>query len=335
MKISKGIRTLMCAVMASSLAFTLAACEGQVPQVATSTSSTQAPDLSQDQEKEIRGKILEVLNKANAAKDPSLLSSRVTGPQLQIRTSELKVAKATGTLDAKTTIPSDIMQTVIPTDSGWPRSVFTITTTTDDQQSKRLLVLDQNSAQENYKLWGVARLFPGAELPKFQVPSIGSQMGQTDDSGLEVTPEQAVQHYADLLQNGSSSKYVDEFAADYFRQDLAKLTETVQEGMAANNGTQKQAFSVQEDGIKVMRSSDGGDLVVAQINSVWTRTAGEGRESLPASDAEKALFGSTKATSTIKASYVNVIAMYIPAAGSDAKIQAVGAERQPITVQAE
>ncbi|WP_415483990.1 hypothetical protein [Bifidobacterium psychraerophilum] len=326
--------TVLCAVLASSMAVTLAACEGQVPQVSTATSTSQAPDLTQSQEKTIRGKILDVLNQANAAKDPSKLSTRVTGPQLQIRTSELNVAKATGTLDAKTTIPSEIMQTVIPTDSGWPRSVFTITTTTEDQQSKRLLVLDQDSARDNYKLWGVARLFPGAQLPKFQVPSIGSQMGQADDSGLETTPAQAVEHYADLLQNGSSSKYAGDFAADYFRQDLAKLTENVQAGMAANNGTQQQTFSAEADDIKVMRSSDGGDLVVVQINSVWTRAAGEGRESLPASDAEKALFGSTKATSTIKATYVNVVAMYIPAAGSDAKIQAVGAERQPIKVEA-
>lgn len=335
MSIRKGMKATFCAILAGSLAFTLAACEGQVPQVSTSTSSSKAPDLTQKQEKAIRDKILDSLNKANEAKDPSLLESRVTGPQLQIRTSELKVAQATGALDAKTTIPSDIMQTVIPTDSGWPRSVFTITTTTSDQQSKRLLVLDQNSARENFKLWGVARLFPGAQLPKFQVPSIGSQMGQVNDSGLVATPAQAVQRYADLLQNGASSKYADEFGADYFRQDLGKLTETVQEGIAANNGTQQQVFSAQADGIKVMRSSDGGDLVVAQINSVWTRTAGEGRESLPASDAEKALFGMTTATSTIKASYVNVVAMYIPPAGSDAKIQAVGAERQPITVEAQ
>ena len=62
------------------------------------------------------------------------------------------------------TIPKDIAQTVIPTDDGWPRSVFTITTTTEDQQSKRLLVFDQESAQQNYKLMAMARLFEGCLL---------------------------------------------------------------------------------------------------------------------------------------------------------------------------
>ena len=83
-----------------------------------------------------------------------------------------------------------------------------------------------------------------------------------------------------------------------------------------------------------MRSSDGGDLVVAQINSEWTRSAGEGRESQPASDAEKALFGDGKATSIMTTTYVNVVALYIPKANTGKQVTAVGSERQPIKVEA-
>ena len=69
------------------------------------------------------------------------------------------------------TIPKDIAQTVIPMDDGWPRSVFTITTTTEDQQSKRLLVFDQESAQQNYKLMAMARLFeaPSCRSSRFRL----------------------------------------------------------------------------------------------------------------------------------------------------------------------
>ena len=148
------------------------------------------------------------------------------------------------------------------------------------------------------------------------------------------TPEKAVAEYADVLQNGSASKYASKFADDYFRQELAKLSQTVQEGMERNAGTQQQTFQAAAGQIKVMRSSDGGDLVVAQINSEWTRQAGEGRESQPASDSEKALFGNGTATSTMKVTYVNVVAMYVPPAGSHQKITAVGAERQPVKVEA-
>ena len=89
-----------------------------------------------------------------------------------------------------------------------------------------------------------------------------------------------------------------------------------------------------EKGKDVTVRVKGGDLVVAQINSEWTRSAGAGRESQPASDAEKALFGNGKATSTMKTSYVNVIALYVPPANSGQKITAVGSERQPVKVEA-
>lgn len=320
--------------LAAGMLVSLGACEGQVPKVATAESPARTPDLTVAQEKKIRNSILDVIDAANDSKSADGLSSRLTGPQLEVRTSELAIAAATGTLDAKAAIPRDITQTVIPVNDGWPRSVFTITTTTEDQQSKRLLVMTQDSARQNYKLWGVARLFQGAKLPKFEVPKLGTDMGEPKDSKLVATPQDAVDWYADLLNKGDSSEYKSKFADDLFRSDLAQLNATVQQGMEANKGTQQQEFTVAKNQLKIMRSTDGGDLVVARIDSTWTRQAGEGRESLPASDAEKALFGNGKATSTMKVTYVNVIAMYIPPAGSDAKITAVGAERQPVKVEA-
>ena len=309
-------------VLSAGLLVSLAACEGQVPKTASTDAADRTPDLTVAQEKKIRGQILDLIDTANESKSTDGLDARLTGPQLEVRSSELTIAAATGTLEAKATIPRKITQTVIPVNDGWPRTVFTITTTTDDQQSKRLLVMTQDSARQNYKLWGVARLFQGAKLPKFEVPKLGTDMGDPKDSKLVTTPENAVSWYADLLNNGDSSKYKDKFADDLFRSDLQQLDATVQQGMEAN---------------KSMRSTDGGDLVVARIDSTWTRQAGEGRESLPASDQEKALFGDGKATSTMKVTYVNVIAMYIPPAGSAgdaAKIVAVGAERQPVKVEA-
>lgn len=209
-----------------------------------------------------------------------------------------------------------------------------ITSTTKDQQSKRLLVFRQDSARQNYKLWGVARLFSGVKMPSFEISKTGSAQGTPTDTGLVMTPKAAVDAYADLLQNGANSKYASKFADDDLRSKLADLTAQVQKAMELNEGTQQQTFEPVNGAISVMRSADGGDLVVAQINSEWTRSAGAGRESQPASDAEKALFGNGKATSTMKTSYVNVIALYVPPANSGQKITAVGSERQPVKVEA-
>lgn len=327
-------RKLAAAGLAVVALFGMSGCQGSVPHPKSQSSTSQSPDMTEAQEKKVRGEVLDVLDEADKAKSPDQLQSRLSGPALQVRTSELQIAQATGSLDPRATIPRDIAQTVIPTQSGWPRSVFSITTTTQDQQSKRLMVMNQENARSNYKLWGVVRLFEGAKLPKFAIPSIGADMGFPDDSGLAAKPQAVVDEYADVLQKGKQSKYASQFSDDHFRQDLDKLSETVAQGMERNKGTQTQTFAPVKGQIQVMRSSDGGDLVVAQINSEWTRAAGEGRESQPASDAERALFGQGKATSTMRVMYVNVVAFYVPSAQSNEKIVAVGAERQPIKVEA-
>ena len=329
------ITKLMAAVAALGLTLGLGACEGRIPEPQAAPADVdQIPDLTEEQESKIRASILETLDQSTQNMSGDGLPARVNGPMLDVRNSAITVGKATGGLDKTNTIPSDMMQTVIPVDSGWPRTVYTITTTTEDQQSQRLLVFTQDSPRQNYKLWGVARLFAGAQLPRFTVPEIGTQMGLPNDTGLVATPQEAVERYADVLQNGANSEFADQFADDSLRQTIASVAQTVQEGMERNNGTQTQTFTVVPDAIKIMRSSDGGDLVVAQINSEWTRAAGDGRESLPASDEEQALFGDGTATSTMKVTYVNIVALYVPPEDSGEQITAVGAERKPIKVEA-
>lgn len=330
------LQVIAAAAIVLAMGTSVAACEGQLPHASSSASASAsaAPNLTETQEKEMRETLLKTITEANDAKSTDNLGSAMSGPELEIRTSEIQIAQKTGNLDSKTEIPTDITQTIIPTDSSWPRSVFSITTTTEDQQSKRLLVFNQETARSNYKLWAVARLFQGVKLPKFAIASIGTEMGTNDDSGLLMTPKEAMERYADVLTNGTNSQYAADFADDYFRQELSTLENTVAEAMKKNDGTEEQTFTANTDAIRIMRSADGGDLVVGQINSVWTRSAGQGRESQPASDSEKALFGDGKATSTMRVTYVNVVAIYVPPAGSDQKVTAVGAERQPIKVEA-
>ena len=314
----KRSQAIIAAMLALGMAVGMCGCEGQLP-TPKATTRQDAPNLSAKQEQKVRTRILKTLDQCNQNRDTDTLPTILEGPELDIRTSELNVAKATGNLDRKTTIPTDLAQAVISTDAGWPRSVFSIR---------------QDSARQNYKLWGVARLFSGVKMPSFEISKTGSAQGTPTDTGLVMTPKAAVDAYADLLQNGANSKYASKFADDDLRSKLADLTAQVQKAMELNEGTQQQTFEPVNGAISVMRSADGGDLVVAQINSEWTRSAGAGRESQPASDAEKALFGNGKATSTMKTSYVNVIALYVPPANSGQKITAVGSERQPVKVEA-
>ena len=242
------------ALACMALVVPLTACEGQLPTPAADTSTKVAPDLTEAQEKKIRLKILKTIDEADQAKNPDGYATVMGGPQLDIRISQTTINQRGGGMSEYATIPKDIAQTVIPMDDGWPRSVFTITTTTEDQQSKRLLVFDQESAQQNYKLMAMARLFEGAKLPKFEIPTIGSQMGTAKDEKLVAAPADALAQYADVLQNGSKSQYASKFADDLLRQELANTTAKVQEGMQRNNGTQEQKFTVVPEQMWVMQT---------------------------------------------------------------------------------
>ena len=328
---NKRITTALAATMVCALTLGLAGCEGQVPQtVAPSVKDNEIIDVTVAQEKQIRGP--ERLRLADG------LAARVSGSQLEIRTAQLNIAQYTQQdVTPLATIPSDVTQVVIPTDNAWPRYIFTVTTTTEDQQAKRLLVMRQESARQNYKLWAVARLLEDVSLPGFAPAKQGNVMGDANDSNLVMTPKQAVQRYADVLQNNTNSKYAGSFEDDQFRQSLVKQQEESQKGVTQNKGTQQEVFAPVVDQIAVMRSPRGGDLVVAQINSEWTRSMSEGRESLPGSPNEDALFKMTnqKATSSLKATYVNVVAIFVPLAGSDQKVTVAAGDRQAVKVEAQ
>ena len=70
----------------------LSACDGQVPKPVEVRSSQELPNVTMLQEKDIRLGLLRILERANDEKDVGLLSKAVSGPALDIRTSELTVA---------------------------------------------------------------------------------------------------------------------------------------------------------------------------------------------------------------------------------------------------
>lgn len=326
-------------IAACAMTATLTACEGMVPRTtATTTQETTAEpaDLTVEQEAAIRERIVKKVNAANNAKDASKLDGQVTGPQLDIMNAQIAIASKTGSIDQRSEIPDTADQIVVPRTNGWPRMSLAITTASADGTTPRLMAFTQADALHNYRLWGSVRLFQGAELPSFAVPTVGSSVGSMDDDNLVATPKDAVAWYADVLKNGDESKHADSFDADndYLRKELNSLTSVVQKGVEQNKGTQEQDWTIPDGQARVMRAEDGSDLVIARIDSTWTRTAGEDRQSLPASDTERALFGDAQATSGIRITYVNLIAMVIPKKDAkNTKITIVGAERQPVKAE--
>jgi hypothetical protein len=329
------MKSVLFAITISLSLFLTSSCAGQTPTLEQNTANL-SPNLTIEQQQKVFSNILNTLEYADEHNDSQYLKNRLYGPELKIRTAQLTEKRYTNKMPNTAVIPQMTDQLIISNNSGWPRINAIITKPTSDMQSQRLLFITQNNARNNYKLWGLVRIFPNTTLPKFNSALNGSQSLLSDDSTLLKSPSQVLNDYADFLQNANKSNTNSQFNTDPFMEQLNSITNTVQQGVNQNLGSQSQNYKADINNLQAVRTADGGALIMGQIDSYWKRTAGGGRLSKPASTEEEAIFGNTPARQTILVHYINVVAIYIPVKNNPSQsIQVIGAERMPVDAKAE
>jgi hypothetical protein len=324
------------AVVATVLATgLLAGCAEELP-----TPKPEAPVaaavVTESQEREILDKVASVVGEVTKSSQAKTLGSRLSGPALDIRETQLKVAGARGDTEPLTDLTMEMQQVILPSDQEWPRSSFAITVQPKDLTTPVLMSFDQATARDQYKLWGWVRLLPGVTMPQFAEAALGSPAVPADDKSLKTTPEDAIKQYASVLTVDKDSKYADSFADDDLREffrDYGKLQVD-----AINKEKCGGAFEVEyeptKDPVKAVRTADGGALVMAAMISQETILAKEeGCKIAPPTDSAKALwkandwtFDEDDLTNRVEMNYRDMVAMYVPPKDSDDQISLVGYE---------
>lgn len=292
--------------------------------------------VTQSQEREILDKVASVVGKVNKAGDADQLGSRLSGPALKIRETQLKVAGARGDTEPLTDLTMEMQQVILPSDQEWPRSSFAITVQPKDLMTPVLMGFDQSTARDQYKLWGWVRLLPGVTMPQFAEAELGSPAVPSDDESLKTTPEDAIKQYASVLTVDKDSKHADNFADDDLRQffrDYGKLqVDAINKEECG--GDFKVEYEPTKDPVKAVRTADGGALVMAAMISQETILAKEeGCKIAPPTDSAKALwkandwtFDEDDLTNRVEMNYRDMVAMYVPPKDSDDQISLVGYE---------
>jgi hypothetical protein len=310
-------------------AFAVTSCGSDLPRV-VAPAVQNYPALTSTQVDNVYSDILDTLKHAEDGGDVELLKPRFAGPALDIRRTQINVQKQTGNEDVNAAIPEVIRQYVVSNSPAWPRDVFAITNPTHDRQTERILVIDQENARSRYKLWAVARLFTGIDLPKFDVPEKGSESLGANDITILAKPVDVLTHYADVLENEDQSKFAKDFANDPLRSEIKSSYQTAGDELSKLEGNQTQTFKVNPDRIRALRTADAGAVAVGEIESEWIRTVGANVSATPASDAEKAVFDGSDYSGSIYLKYISVVAVYIPPKGSYESVKVIGAERYPV-----
>ena len=286
------------------------------------------PVLTEAQTLAILSDVTDVLDNASAQRDPALLATRLEGPALDVRTSQLKVAAIRDDNDLITVIPDTFQQLIVPISDEWPRTLWAITTVTEQLQPPRLLALEQAGPQDPYRLWGWVQLVAGVTMPAFADPRVGSEEVAADDISLKVTPADAVAQYADLLVNRQNSPYIANFqplADDPFRAFLATWVDAQETALSGERVEGTYHFTATPSGpIRAIRSADGGAMVMAEIVTAERLEAMAGAILTPQTMTAQALLVGQEFNNILTAEYTDMIALYIPPAGSDGVITLLG-----------
>lgn len=319
-------------VLAGCLA--LGACASPLPEPTPEAAQAVAPPvLTAGQSDTVLTRLGEVLAAGDAALDPALLAERVTGPALAARTAEYVRATATAGAKLPTVLPVEAQSSVVPDSTTWPRTQLVVTEQPEDLQAPRILVLQQASPREPYKLWGWARLGGGVQMPPTADIEIGSIPVALDDESLIVKPADVVAQYADVLTNGDASPHAANFASDFFRTTIEGRRAESQASVGAV-GTATETYTPVGDVI-ALSTADGGALVVAEMSTVTTLAITRG--SLTLTDPfEVALAGKASVGNNLSRTWSDVIVFYVPPTGSVAtQVQVLAAEHSLTAVTGE
>ncbi len=317
---------------ASAVAVTsvlLAGCAEEPPTPSPEPASSEGPALSQDQEAAVLEQVGTVLSETTESGDPAQLEPRVTGPALEVRTSQLQVAKVRGDNELVTEIPSSYLQLVSPTTTEWPRTAYAITEATEDLETPRLVVLEQAEARQDYRMWAWVQLVPGVTMPAFADPELGSEAVAPDDGSLAVTPTEALARYADVLSKGTeSSEHADSFdlldgdLVNRVQADAKNLRESASFKEAA--GKYSITFSPREGDVRAVRTADGGALVVGVVVGSEAVEAEQDAKVPPLTRTQEALLEGKEPTNVLRTEYTDMVALYVPPSGTEEKIRPLG-----------
>ena len=211
----------------AGVALLLAGCTGEVPQPEPDpTATTPFPVLDRDRMERILEEVGETIAEADAELDPELLSGRVTGPALAMRTAEYRLAEASEGERTPTPVSTASQVEAVAATDQWPRAVFVISHVPDDANLPLLLVLKQQDARSPYQLWYWTTLLPGVQTPSTAHIDSGSPQLAPDAEGLVLTPAQTLEAYAGLLGDPSADS-AELFTDDPFRTGYTEMIEAL------------------------------------------------------------------------------------------------------------
>jgi len=290
------------------------------------------PAVTELQAERIAKNVSEVAAAADAANDDTLIASRLTGPALELRTSNYAQRRANAEIAAPEAIPVGKFLMILPQQTeNWPRTVLAIVedtavTAEGAQLAPVSMMLVQESPRENYKAAYVMRLEPGATIPDVAPTSVGAVRQGPDSKLLALAPGLIAPDYADILMNDTASASNELFQAegDSLRPAAGKAFKDASKAKTETTSTLEYTGAEATGPVVALSTNDSGAVVAVNINELETTKVVEAGATVNPPADVKALTGKTSSTKGFTRTYGYQLLFFVPPVNTGGKIVLLG-----------
>ena len=288
---------------------------------------TLTPVMTKDQLKRILGEITEVVALSDAELDRESIEVRVSGPALVARRAAYNIARRTENSAPPAPLLAEPIQLFLPsaTDT-WPRSVMVVT----GEQTLTMLILRQESARDQYKLYQYMDILPEVDFPEVAGEEVGANTVKEDSKFLLMPPTDLANAVGSLLNEGPDSTWsILMDGENQYINDVSSVQRTLVETLSNANVTFEHKLS--DDGMVLLTSGEGGALVGMYMIDTYTIIPKEPGDAVAISGQEAILLGAGGSATGIETRYGAMLLFHMPAAGSESRVRLLGATQQLLT----
>lgn len=326
-----------------ALIFALSGCSMTSAPIATPTPSasetevaveTIPPVVNITQVRNILRQLQEVVAVADESGDSSLLEPRVAGPALLFRQAHYLLMTKSPEIQPLPPISGSAISITLPASTtSWPRSFMIVTEGDGSGELPQLLVLQQASPRESYKLWYNIPLLPGSEIPAVAAPEIGAIPVATDSLFLKISPNQLPTAFGDVIDNGPTSLFYSLFDLtedEYYKQISTSQKEQIEKLRRAEITF---THALGDENIISLSTSDSGALVAVMMTDNYLIRPTRENAAVTVSGNEKLLLGAEGSAKGVRTQYAGMLLFYVPAATAEGKITLLGATQSLLSIR--
>lgn len=326
----------------------LAGCSGSSSVTSASPSASATPQsvsvvVTDDQLQRIVSNVVQAVTQGDDHRDVRAIQDRTAGPVYTIRkvhytlqAKSKKIAKMPPLSAHPITIALPMQLPDQSLGLGWQtRTIMVATKPASADALPQLLVLQQASPRENYKLWYETDLLSGTDFPKVAAESVGAFTIKRTDSFLQVLPGQLPTIYGDVINKGSSSSHFGKFnlSGDQFYAQISEAQAAQKSDLTKAKANIKFLHTLNSQNTIGLSTLNGGGLIAVAMNdqSIIHPTKRGAAVTVKLLE-QQLLLGSTGSATGLNISYCSMLLFYVPSLGSAESIRLLGATQGLLNV---